>query len=226
MINEIKKNEFCYKKADSAIDFIEKNKKDIDLNLNNNNCLTIGNLENPLNGLKEEGKILKNRNISNLQMDHEINKIPLKFIQMNEENETTNFFDNKSETKKSHKIHNGKVAFQNNDILKKCSIREDSSKKFRKFNSFKSNFPVVNNYFDYKNFFYLTFEALKNNTEKKHIFNEIDVDKLYRFSIIHSIPYFKVKDLKLFFIQFYILFYFFIKILSITNLLRLRLKVD
>lgn len=113
--------------------------------------------------------------------------------------EDTKLLDNKRESNKNDKILNGKVSFVFNDSIRKNSIKDNSNiRKSRRLSSNKSNvYPGLNEYIDYKNFFYLTFEAIKQNTDKVHIFREIDVDKLYRYSIIHSIPFYKVKKLYL-----------------------------
>lgn len=169
-------------------------------NYNNHNCLTLGNLDNSPRTHKEEFK--ERRKESNLIIRNnrsEFNK-NIRFSDLkSEDNEISKLFDNKRESSKTHKSVNGKVSFLVKDANKsKSFLKEDQSiNNKKKFNSYKNGVHIFNNgllnYNDYKVFFYLTFESIKLNTQKNYIFEEIDVDKLYKYSLIHSIPFYKVR---------------------------------
>lgn len=183
------------KRENSYIKDLQKTINDTNLNIDNN-CLALVNIDKPSRDKSKDSNNQRNRNlvkknVTQINNDSEKNK----HIFILEDKEDTRLLENKRESNKNDKIINGKVSFVFNDSIRKNSIKDNSIiRKSRRLSSNKTNiFPGLNEYIDYKNFFYLTFEAIKHNTDKVHIFREIDVDKLYKYSIIHSIPFYKVK---------------------------------
>ena len=54
-------------------------------------------------------------------------------------------------------------------------------------------FPVFNELTEYRHFFYYTFESIKMNNEKKEIFENLNVNNLYKIALQQKLPFFKVK---------------------------------
>lgn len=175
------------------------NLNEIKDNVNNYTCLTLGNLENSPGEKSEEVK--ERRKQSNLIIKNnksELNRNLSRPDFICEEKEITKFLFNKRASSETNKTINGKVSFKFNDSDKyKILVKEENIvSKMKRFNSSKNMQHIVNSghydYRDYKNFFFLTFESIKHSTTKTHIFKEVDVEKLYKYSLIHSIPFYKV----------------------------------
>jgi len=145
----------------------------------NDNYLTLGNIEiSHREKSNDSGKRKNNleKKKSTKILVNKQNNIESWYIQ---DDENTKLVEN-------NKNPNRKISFIFNDSVKKTNMS-----KIHKYNSYITNVGI-NEYTDYRNFFYLTFESIKYSTEKVHIFREIDVEKLYIYSIIHSIPFYKV----------------------------------
>lgn len=187
---------------DTNVNIVNNNNKYVNFpneNTIDNNFLTLGNLENSPR-VNQEG-VIERRNKSNFackQIKSDLNKNLIYSDLTSEDKEITKFFVNKKESSKTQNNINGKVSFLLNNLNKQKSLMKEDNfvSKMKRLNSNKNVYHVEScgffDYHDYKNFFYLTFESIKNNTKKTNIFKEIDVEKLYKYSLIHSIPFYKV----------------------------------
>ena len=168
---------------------------------NNNQYLTLGNLDNsPKEKSEEANQRRKHSNSISKKNLSELNKILCQSDLIIEEKQTSKLLENIRESSKVNRNVNGKVSFDlNHSDNPKIFVKEENIiAKMKRFNS-NNNTHAMNSgnfhYQDYKIFFYLTFESIKHNTNKTHIFKEIDVEKLYKYSLIHSIPFYKVSIL-------------------------------
>lgn len=168
---------------------------------NNYNCLTLGNIENSPREKSEDKKMRKHSNLVLKNNKSEANKNLVNADSIFEDKEKNKFLENKRQSSKTNKTVNGRVSFNFIEVNKpKTFLKEDDMvSKIKRFSSGKNTNHVLNaghyHYHDYKNFFYLTYESIKHNTTKTHIFEEIDVDNLYKHALIHSIPFYKVRNI-------------------------------
>jgi hypothetical protein len=176
-------------------------------NMNEVNFLTLGNNDISSSEKKETERKrqsnFKSNNISEINSqisfgDYSINK-------EEEEKETTKFLVSQRASSKTHRSLNKRgVSFTltktdkikpNNIFLQKENSmfmkmkRYNSTKHVEKLSTNKNNYTTQQ---DYKTFFYLTFESIKLNSTKEQFFKEIDVEKLYKYTLVHSIPFYKV----------------------------------
>jgi len=165
----------------------------------NNNCLTLGNIENSPREIKEGKKITKHSNLVIKYKNSEVSKnLPNSDIN-SDDKDKLKFFENKRLSSITNKTMNGRVSFNLIESQKpRTALKEKQrSSKIKRFYSFKNTNHVLNSgeydHLDYKSFFYLTYESIKHNNIKTHIFEQIDVDNLYKYALIHSIPFYKVR---------------------------------
>ena len=90
---------------------------------------------------------------------------------------------------KTDKIKPNNIFLQKENSMFMKMKRYNSTKHVEKLSTNKNNYTTQQ---DYKTFFYLTFESIKLNSTKEQFFKEIDVEKLYKYTLVHSIPFYKV----------------------------------